>query len=239
MSTEGVPASPRKKGLIRFNPKYTQSSPSGSEKGKASRPGDIPSSTGFSKPRKYFDSADFFMREELKNKDGAKSSTQSDKPEPSEAASRGSSLASECQTCGGGSSTGNDSPDSMCKNVVPLILLRRSKSSAMISSIDGTDTDQEKLPTTVEVLSGPLNREIPPARPPSTEESTDDLKGERYSRRSVSVCEEKPALYSAPVPRTTEEIRSLLIPRLNVSSQDDTSLAAAAAMVSPTKVVSK
>jgi len=221
---EEVLVSPRKRGLIRFNPKYTHSNPNA---------GDAPSSTGFSKPRKYFDSADFFMHEELKNKDGEKNVHAC-----GEKQSQGSALASECLITNGSASGNTDSPDTN-KNVVPLILLRRSKTSAVISSYDGADVDPENLPTTVEVLNGPSNREIPPPRPPSADGSREQLKDERFSRRSVTVCGENPALEAGEYDvRSPEEIRALLLSR-STAQPDDTSVAGAAAMVSPAKVVGR
>jgi len=240
VATEEAVTSPHKRGLIHFNPKYshrnTEESKVASDKTGTGMSKDSATTPGFAKPRKYFDSADFFMREELKgqNKQHVHGSAESKKQ------NEGSSLASECQTCSSNSSNG--SSDGMSRNTLPLILLRRSKESAMISSSDGTDTDQENLPTTVEVVTGVPRKVSPPPRSSSTGLSESELKDERHSRRCVTVCGDGPALegseYSVQYQRTPEEIRSLLMPRLTtLQIQDDSSLAGAAAIVSPTKVV--
>jgi len=200
---DDVMALPRKRGLILFNPKFSHQNPNGSSQDQS----DSNPASSFPKPRKYFDSADFFMREEMK-KDENK--TEQKGEENSEKNHHGSSLASECQTV-----PRPDSPDSgTSKNVVPLILLRRSKSSAVINAADGTDEEPESLPTTVEVINGPSNREIP-----STQNSSDENSPVMIRGNSPVIEEGKPMS-----PRSREEVRSLLIPRLNkVSAHDDSS----------------
>jgi len=192
------PVSPRRRGLILFNPKF-------SRQNNAQDQSESNSSSTFPKPRKYFDSADFFMREEMKNHDDA-SENPAKKTEAGgdKSVHHGSSLASECQTV-----TRTDSPDSVNKNVVPLILLRRSKSSAMINSADGTDEPPETLPTTVEVLNGPSSREIPSGESTPTSEPHDE--------RVAALRGDSPSLdgNKSQSPLTQEEVRSLLIPRLN------------------------
>lgn len=210
MSSEDPMASPRKRGLIHFNPKFARQNTNGSAppSSQDQSSSESTASSTFPKPRKYFDSADFFMREEMKNHDnfGEKSSH---KKKNGEKTHHGSALASECQTV-----NRPGSPDSVNKNVVPLILLRRSKSSAMINSADGMDEAPESLPTTVEALNGPSNREIPQGS--SSEGSPSDSRGESPSLESS-----KPQS-----PRTREEVRSLLIPRLNkMPAHDESSLA--------------
>jgi len=219
--TEEGLTSPRKRGLIRFNPKFTRQNSNGSSQDQSEA---NPTST-FPKPRKYFDSADFFMREEMKNHNSSsekkeqsgKSEGQSEKPE--KPVHHASSLASECETVGSESSS-----DNVQKNVVPLILLRRSKSSAVINSADGMDEEPESLPTTVEVINGPSSREIPTSSNSSNESSPNLTPVDNIHAESPS-----PEGGKSTNPRTREEVRSLLIPRLTkVPSRDDCSLAASA-----------
>jgi len=198
--------SPRKRGLIHFNPKFSRQS--GSPERSESTP-----SSAFPKPRKYFDSADFFMREEMKNHNSAGDSPSQKKGELNgEKTHHTSSLASECQTVNSAEST-----DPVNKNVVPLILLRRSKSSAMINSADGTDDEPENLPTTVEALNGPSNREIPAQNSSGESSPSESHDGSRSN---------SPSQDKTPSPRTREEVRSLLIPRLTKTpSHEESSLA--------------
>ena len=157
--------------------------------------------------QKYFDSADFFMREEMKNHNSANKKTTKNGEVAGEKTHQGSSLASECQTV-----SSSDSSDSLNKNVVPLILLRRSKGSAMGSSGEVIEDEPENLPTTVEVLNGPSNREIPASSGEATPTTDDHVTGVHGDSPTKS-------------PRTQEEVRSLLIPRLNkIPNHDESSL---------------
>jgi len=200
--SEDAPVSPRKKGLIRFNPKFSH------QNGAQEQSDSSSSSSTFPKPRKYFDSADFFMREEMKNHNASDKADKKNTEHSGEKTHHSSSLASECQTV-----PRPDSPDSVGKNknVVPLILLRRSKSGALKNSSDA-DEEPENLPTTVEVLNGPSSREIPSSSGSSNEGSPENRA-------------ESPSETGRMSPRTREEVRSLLIPRLTKTpSSEESSL---------------
>jgi len=197
---EETVVSPRRRGVIQFNPRFgrpnntqDQTDPNGP--------------SAFPKPRKYFDSADFFMREEMKNHNSANKKTTKNGEVAGEKTHQGSSLASECQTV-----SCSESSDNVNKNVVPLILLRRSKGSAIGNSGDVMEDEPENLPTTVEVLNGPSNREIPSSTSSGEMTPTDD-----------HVRGDSPTLDKSKSPRTQEEVRSLLIPRLNIT-HDESSL---------------